>query len=335
MPCNSVLFQNEGGKKKEYNFASMQVHQHLEALPRFKKSVITIGTFDGVHRGHQKLIHTLNEEAARIGGESVLITFHPHPRKIVNAATSLQLINTLDEKIQLLSRHGIHHLVIVPFTEKFARQTAEAYIEDFLVQTFHPHTIIIGYDHHFGLDRKGNFALLQQQASRFNYHLIEIPKHLLNEIAISSTKIRTALLQSDVDTANQLLGYPFFFHGLVVHGDAIGRTIGYPTANLQYTNNDKIHLGHGVYAAIAKIKAELVKGMLSIGNRPTLTQSEEKVEINLFDFSETIYGDVLTVSVHKFLRPQAKYESMDLLKRQLARDKEESLKWLQTIPALF
>jgi riboflavin kinase/FMN adenylyltransferase len=311
----------------------MQVHQHLEALPHFQKSVITIGTFDGVHRGHQKVINTLNEEAARIGGESVLITFHPHPRKIVNTATSLQLINTLDEKIDLLSRHNIHHLVIVPFTERFARQSAEAYIEDFLVKTFHPHTVIIGYDHRFGQDRKGNFTLLQQQAQRFNYNLIEIPKHLLNEIAISSTKIRSALLESDVDTANQLLGYPFFFNGLVVHGDQIGRTIGYPTANLQYTNNDKIHLGHGVYAATAKVRGRLLNGMLSIGTRPTLAHSGEKVEINLFDFSETLYGEVLTVSVHKFLRRQEKYESMDDLKRQLAIDKEESLKWLQTIPA--
>jgi riboflavin kinase/FMN adenylyltransferase len=311
----------------------MQVHQHLETLPHFKKSVITIGTFDGVHRGHQKVIHTLTEEAARIGGESVLITFHPHPRTIVDTATSLQLINTLDEKIDLLSRHGIHHLVIVPFTELFARQSAEAYIEDFLVKTFRPHTVIIGYDHRFGQDRNGNFALLQQQSSRFHYRLIEIPKHLLNEIAISSTKIRTALLESDVDTANQLLGYPFFFNGLVVHGDQIGRTIGYPTANLQYTNNDKIHLGHGVYAAAAQVKGKFVKGMLSIGNRPTLAHSGEKVEINLFDFSENLYGEMLTVSVHKFLRPQEKYDSLDGLKRQLAIDKEESLKWLQTIPA--
>jgi riboflavin kinase/FMN adenylyltransferase len=211
----------------------------------------------------------------------VLITFHPHPRKIVNTTTSLQLINTLDEKIDLLSRHGIHHLVIVPFTEQFARNRQKHTSRTFLVKTFRPHTVIIGYDHRFGQDRNGNFALLQQQASRFHYHLIEIPKHLLNEIAISSTKIRTALLESDVDTANQLLGYPFFFNGLVVHGDQIGRTIGYPTANLQYTNNDKIHLGHGVYAATAKVRGRLLKGMLSIGTRPTLAHSGEKVEINL------------------------------------------------------
>lgn len=306
----------------------MQVHRDLENGFHFKNSVITIGTFDGVHCGHQKVIESLKEEAKKTGGETVLITFHPHPRKIVNAATSLQLINTLDEKISLLSTHGIDHLVIVPFTEGFAQQTAEAYIQDFLFQKFHPRTIIIGYDHHFGRDRKGNFNLLQQQATRYNYRLVEIPKYLLNEIAISSTKIRTAILASDLDTANRLLGYPFFFSGLVVQGDKIGRAIGYPTANLQYSNSDKIHLGHGVYAATALVNGQLKKGMLSIGNRPTLAHSEEKVEINLFDFDSNIYGQELKITVHKFLRPQEKYESMDVLKSQLARDKEESLKWL-------
>jgi riboflavin kinase/FMN adenylyltransferase len=306
----------------------MQVHRDLEQLPRFKNSIITIGTFDGVHRGHQQVIESLKAEAKQVDGETVLITFHPHPRKIVNAATSLQLINTLDEKISLLSRLGINHLVIVPFTEQFAQQTAEAYVRNFLVQHFHPHTIIIGYDHHFGRDRKGNFALLQQEAAQFRYKLIEIPKHLLNEIAVSSTKIRNAILTSDVDTANQLLGYPFFFSGVVVHGDKIGRTIGYPTANLQYTNSDKIHLGHGVYVATASVNSRVVNGMLSIGHRPTLDRSEEKVEINLFDFDRDLYGQDLEITVHKYLRPQEKYTSMDLLKSQLERDKQESLKWL-------
>lgn len=306
----------------------MQVHHDLQNLPQFKNSVITIGTFDGVHRGHQKIIESLKAETRRIGGESVLITFHPHPRQIINAATSLQLINTLEEKIELLTDYGLDHLVIVPFTEGFAQQTADEYVKNFLVETFHPHTIIIGYDHHFGRERQGNFALLQQYAPQFKYRLIEIPKHLLNEIAVSSTKIRSALLAGDVDTANQLLGYPFFFSGLVVHGDKIGRDIGYPTANMQYTNNDKVRLGHGVYAATALIQGRLVNGMLSIGNRPTLTSSDEKVEINLFDFNEEIYGLEIRITVLKFLRPQEKYPNMDVLKSQLAKDKAESLKWL-------
>lgn len=306
----------------------MQVHHDLQNLPNFKSSVITIGTFDGVHRGHQKILESLKAEARKIHGETVLITFHPHPRKIINAATSLQLINTLDEKIELLSAHGLDNLVVVPFTEDFAQQPADAYIKNFLIKNFRPRCIIIGYDHHFGRNREGNFALLEQYAPSFNYHLLEIPKHLLNEIAVSSTKIRAALLSSDVDTANELLGYPFFFSGLVVHGDKIGRDIGYPTANLQYTNSDKIHLGHGVYAATAVVHGHVINGMLSIGNRPTLAASEEKVEINLFDFDESLYGLELRITVHKFLRPQEKYANMDILKSQLAKDKEESLKWL-------
>jgi len=306
----------------------MQVHRDLENLPSFRNCVITIGTFDGVHRGHQKIIHSLQQEAEKNGGESVLITFHPHPRKIVNAATSLQLINTLDEKIELLSAYGLDHLVIVPFTESFAQQSAEDYIKNFLIEKFHPQTIIIGYDHRFGHDRQGDFRLLEQAAIHFGYKLIEIPKHLLNEIAVSSTKIRTALHQSRVEQANDLLGYPFFFSGLVVPGDKLGRTIGYPTANLQYINHDKIHLGHGVYAATATLRGNVLKGMLSIGNRPTLKNSDEKIEINLFDFDENIYGQELRITVFKYLRAQEKYVSMDLLKSQLALDKEESLKWL-------
>lgn len=306
----------------------MQVHQHPEALSPIRNSVITIGTFDGVHKGHQKIIAALKEEAAGAGGETVLITFHPHPRTVIDPSSSLQLINTLPERIALLERFGIDHLVIVPFTQELACMEAEAYIEAFLVRHFQPHTIIIGYDHRFGKDRRGNFGLLQQQAARFHYRLVEIPKHVLNEIAISSTKIRTALLGSDVATANELLGYPFYFAGKVVPGDRIGRTIGYPTANLAYTDPDKIRLGHGVYAVTVTVDGMERKGMLSIGNRPTLSKSEEKVEVNIFDFDREIYGAVVTVAVYRYLRPQEKYSSLDALKDQLAADKLESLKWL-------
>ncbi len=307
----------------------MQVHQHLDQLPRFENSVITIGTFDGVHKGHQKVIEALKEEAQKIQGQSVLITFHPHPRKIVNGNFSLQLLNTLDEKITLLSQKGIDHLVIVPFTAEFADQPADDYIQSFLIDKFHPHTIIIGYDHHFGKDRQGNFRLLEEKASLYNYHLIEIPKHVVNEIGISSTKIRHAILESDIDTANELLGYDFFFTGRVVRGDQIGRKISYPTANLEYTNNDKIHLGHGVYAVTVRVGGEEKKGMLSIGNRPTIDGIDEKVEVNIFDFDQEIYGQEITLTVKKFLRHQEKYDSLEELTQQLALDKENSLKWLE------
>ena len=306
----------------------MQVHYSLANLPSFKNAVLTIGSFDGVHTGHQKIIAALEMEAEKVDGESILITFHPHPRKIITDI-SLQLINTLEERIFLLSQYKIDHLVVIPFTKEFAEQSAENYIDQFLIKYFHPHSIVIGYDHHFGKDRKGNFTLLQQYANQQLFTLIEIPKQVLNEIAVSSTKIRNALLSSDLDVANNLLGYSFFFSGLVVGGDRIGRTINYPTANLDYTDSDKIRIGHGVYAVEASLDGRVIEGMLSIGNRPILEQeSEEKVEVNLFDFSEEIYGQILTVVVKKYLRPQIKYNDMKALKVQLAKDKEDSLKWL-------
>jgi len=305
--------------------SGMQVHRSIENLPRFRNAVITIGTFDGVHEGHQKIIDALINEARSIQGEAVIITFHPHPRKIVNPNEHLQLINTLNEKIELLGKTSIDHLVIIPFNQSFANQSADEYIEDFLIEKFHPHTIIIGYDHHFGKDRKGNFMLLAQKADQYSYCLLEIPKYLLDEVGVSSTKIRNALLQSDVETANKLLGYNFFFEGIVIKGDQLGRTLGYPTANLQYADPDKIHLGHGVYAAYAEVNGKKYKGMLSVGNRPTLENSNERVEINIFDFDSEIYGEAVRVTVKKYLRGQEKYASLDELKKQLAIDKENSL----------
>jgi riboflavin kinase/FMN adenylyltransferase len=303
----------------------MKVHYSIEALPFFSNAVLTIGTFDGVHQGHQKIIDALVQHANAANGESVIITFHPHPRKIVNPNEPLQLINTLGEKIELLSKTAIDHLVIVPFIKKFAEQTADEYIEDFLINKFHPHTIIIGYDHHFGKGRKGNFLLLAERADRFQYKLMEIPKYLLDEIAVSSTKIRNALLDSNIENANHLLGYQFFFEGTVVKGDQLGRELGYPTANLSYNDDEKIKLGHGVYAVYVDVEGNRKKGMLSIGNRPTLSNSDERNEVNIFDFDEEIYGSTIRVTVKKFLRSQEKYNSLKDLKNQLAIDKENSL----------
>jgi riboflavin kinase / FMN adenylyltransferase len=311
-----------------YLRSQMQVHRSIKSLPNFQNAVITIGTFDGVHLGHQKIISALVQEAKNAGGESVIITFNPHPRKIVNPAEHLQLINTLQEKIDLLQNKGVDHLVIVPFTAAFSEQEAETYIQDFLVKLFHPHTIIIGYDHHFGKNRKGHYRLLEQKAATYNYRLKEIPKHVLNEIDISSTKIRKALLASDIATANKLLGYDYFFEGMVVQGDKMGRQLGYPTANLKYTNEDKIRLGEGVYAVYVKVKGEEKKGMMSIGTRPTFNDTSEKVEVNIFDFDADIYGAVLSVQVKQYLRPQEKYDTIEALIAQIDKDKEDSLKVL-------
>jgi len=303
----------------------MQVHRTIENLPPFNNAVITIGTFDGVHEGHKKIITALLSKAEEVGGESLIITFDPHPRKIVNPHEPLQLINTLDEKIELLSKAGIDHLVVVPFTHEFAEQTAEQYIKNFLIDNFHPQIIIIGHDHHFGKGRKGNYKLLEEKAEVYNYQLVEIPKHVLDEIAVSSTKIRKALSESNIETANKLLGYDFFFEGRVLEGDKLGRQLGYPTANMHYADKEKIQLGHGVYAVYVVIGSTTKKGMLSIGNRPTLPNSDERIEVNIFEWDEDIYGLTIRVIIKKFLRPQEKYNSLDELIQQLGKDREASL----------
>jgi riboflavin kinase/FMN adenylyltransferase len=229
----------------------MQVHRDIENLPQFRNAVITIGTFDGVHMGHRQIIDNLKEEANAIEGETVIITFHPHPRKIVSSAIlGIRLINTLDEKIELLEKLSIDHLVIVPFTEAFANQSG-GLCGGFPGDKFKPHTIIIIYDHRFGRDRLGDYRLLEKLADKYDYHLKEISKHLLDNISISSTNIREALLHNDIATADKLLGYDFFFSGVVVDGDKLGRKLGYPTANLKLTDEEKITPSNGIYAEYA------------------------------------------------------------------------------------
>jgi riboflavin kinase/FMN adenylyltransferase len=305
----------------------MQVHRNIEELPAFRNAVITIGTFDGVHMGHRQIIQKLKEEAAAINGETVIITFHPHPRKIVSSAIlGIRLINTLDEKISLLEQIGVDHLVIVPFTEAFANQPAEDYIRDFLVKKCRPHTIIIGYDHRFGRDRQGDYLLLEERAPTYNYSLKEIPKHILDNISISSTNIREDILHNRIETANKLLGYEFFFSGEVVHGDKLGRQLGYPTANLKINNEEKIIPGNGIYAVYGELEgSSRYKGMMSIGFRPTVDGKRRVIEVNLFDFNEQIYGRELRVYVKKYLRAEVKFESLE---KQIDLDKEESLKVL-------
>lgn len=318
----------------------MQVHKNIDALPLFRNAVVTIGTFDGVHEGHRQIINKLKNEAKEIDGETVIITFHPHPRKIVSSTIlGIRLINTLNERIELLKNLGIDHLVIVPFTEVFANQSADEYIKDFLIEKFHPHTIIIGYDHRFGRDRLGDYRLLEKRAAEYDYKLKEIPKHILDDISISSTNIREAILHSDIDTGNKLLGYDFFFSGEVVHGDKLGRKLGYPTANLRIHDEEKIIPGNGIYAVYSEVRDQTsdshltshvsrLKGMMSIGFRPTVDGKKRVVEVNLFDFNKEIYGQELRVYVKKYLREEIKFNSLDELVKQIDQDKIESLKVL-------
>jgi len=304
----------------------MQIHHDIANLPKFKNAVITIGTFDGVHLGHKQIIDNLKAEAANAHGESVIITFHPHPRKVVSSViTGVRLINTLPERIELLEKTGIDHLVIVPFTDYFASQSAEEYISDFLVAKFNPYTIIIGYDHRFGKERTGDYKMMEEKAAVYNYQLKEIPEHILNTVKVSSTNIRNAILQSNIEEANEFLGYEFFFEGEVFHGDKIGRTLGYPTANLKSTDEEKIALGDGIYAVYATVEGKTYKGMMSIGFRPTVNGKLRVTEVNIFDFAKEIYGQTIRIAVKKYLRSEVKFDGLEALKMQLHQDKVDSL----------
>jgi riboflavin kinase/FMN adenylyltransferase len=305
----------------------MKVYTNIDDLPEFRNAVITIGTFDGVHQGHLQIIRQLIKKADVVNGEPVLITFYPHPKQVVASLKKpLYILNTPEEKYELLHNAGISNIVVVPFTREFAEQPAESYIRNFLVDKFHPNTIIIGYDHRFGKDRAGDYHLLEDEAFRYGYAVNEIPEHILQNVTISSTKIREALLSGDIDTANEFLGYNYFFSGLVVEGNKLGRTIGYPTANLKATDDLKLIPANGVYAVeVIPEGFGKFKGMMNIGVRPTVQGTSRVTEVNIFDFDEMIYGKLLTVSLKKRLRDEVKFSGLDMLKQQLAKDKLNAL----------
>ncbi|HTR30534.1 MAG TPA: bifunctional riboflavin kinase/FAD synthetase [Puia sp.] len=325
----------------------MRIYYHIDELPLIRKAVITIGSFDGVHTGHAQILQQLRAEAARIGGETVIVTFYPHPRKVVRGGSGeVRLLSSLEEKIQLLSWQQVDHLVVVPFTEAFSQLTAEEYIREFLLKRFRPHTIIIGYDHRYGRGRQGDYHLLEQFSLSEGFVLQEIPVHLLDAISVSSTRIREAIGRADIDSANQLLGYPYFFSGQVVEGRRLGRTIGYPTANL-VVDSEKLVPADGVYAvevarvasdsisltaptmveapAVAPWETQRFGGMMNIGMRPTVDGRERTIEVNIFDFDEDLYRRELRVMVRKWLRGEQRFDGLDALKAQLGRDRDNAL----------
>ena len=312
----------------------MQIHRALNDLPHFKNAVVTIGTFDGVHLGHQQIIAQLKNEAQEVGGETVIITFHPHPRKVVREGqAAVPILTTLPEKIELLQAKEIDHLVVIPFDEAFSNQSAPEYIEHFLFEKFHPHTVIIGYDHRFGKGRQGDYHLLEDYGKKLGFVVKEIPEHVLHHVTISSTRIRESLLKSDVATANEFLGHSYFFEGVVVEGNKLGRTLGYPTANIEVEDREKLIPGNGVYAVQVSLQKNdedvLLGGMMNIGLRPTVDGTKRMIEVNIFDFDEDIYEEVLRVYVLSYLRGEVKFRGLDALKNQLAQDKMDALKILK------
>lgn len=301
----------------------MQIHQ-TDNLSNFKDAIITIGSFDGVHIGHKTIINTLLEQAKIHRGETVIITFEPHPRTIIQPNALVQNLTTAEEKVHLMQRLAIDHLVIYPFTKKFSDLSAKEYIEDFIIKQFQPKVIVIGYDHHFGKDRTGNIKLLEEYANKGYFKLIQIPEQTIQEASISSTKIRNALLYGEIEKANTLLGYAYFFSGIVVKGKQLGRTIGFKTANLQLQNNAKLIPGNGVYIVDVIWEGRSLEGMMNIGVRPTVDGMNRVIEVHILDFDIEIYGDELTINILKRLRNEQKFDGLDTLKAQLQKDRMDT-----------
>lgn len=300
----------------------MAIFEDIKSLPRFRNAVITIGTFDGVHLGHRAILNEVISHAQKVNGESVLLTFEPHPRKLLFPGQPLGIITPLRQKIKFITEAGIQHVVIVPFTLEFAGLSAHDYVKDFLVGVFHPHSIVIGYDHRFGHDRTGDINLLEQYTQEFGFELTEIAVQLIDDAAVSSTKIRKAVQEGRVKDAGEMLGRNYSLSGRVAHGNKLGRTIGYPTANLTPLDHDQIVPANGIYAIRALHHNTMYDGMMSIGFNPTVSDTKElKIEANLFGFDSDIYGDDLEIFFVDKLRDEQKFESLDALVQQLHNDK--------------
>jgi riboflavin kinase/FMN adenylyltransferase len=304
----------------------MKIYHHIDDFTPVKNAVVTIGTFDGVHIGHRKIISRIKELATASGGETVILTFFPHPRMILHPEDeNIKLITTITEKAGLLEQLGVDHLIITPFSRDFSNQSPEGYIRDVLVNKIGTKKIVIGYDHRFGKDRQGGLQDLLAQAPVYGFEVIEIPEQDINDVAISSTRIRTALLGGNINIANECLGYPFFITGKVIRGDQLGRTLGYPTANLMVEERYKLIPSDGIYAVKVNVEGKEYKGMAYIGHRPTVNGMTRNIEVNIFDFSTDIYNKELRMEFLHFVREDIKFASLEELVVQLGKDKEDVL----------
>lgn len=290
--------------------------------------MVTIGSFDGLHPGHLAILGRLKQLAAEVGGESLVITFHPHPRLVLFPEDNeLRLLQTLDEKLERLELFGIHKVLVLPFTPEFARITSARFIDEILVQTIGAHTVIVGYDHRFGRNRTGGLDDLRKGALVHHFRVEEIPAQQIDDANVSSTKIRNALLAGDTDQANRLLGYPYTLTGLVVHGDKRGRTIGFPTANLEVLDPAKLVPTNGVYAVQVHYGGRRYQAMMNIGTRPTVGGTRLALEVHILGFDGDMYGQHLRVDFGPRLRDEQRFGSLDELKAQLARDREDAMAW--------
>ena len=310
----------------------MKVYTDIDQFGPVKKPFVTIGTYDGIHFGHRVILNKLIKQAKAEGGESVLLTFYPHPRMILFPDdNNLKLLTTQPEKIKLLEKLGIEHLIIIPFTVEFSRMKAFEFVRDILVNKIGVHKLIIGYDHQFGRNREGSLKQLEEYAPMFEFEIEEIPAQDIDTVKISSTKIRNALMQGDIKTADEYLGYEYPISGEVIRGNQIGRALGFPTANIQYNNHYKLIPANGVYAVEIRVKETTYRGMMNIGRRPTLNDHDAglTLEVNIFEFDENIYGKVITVLLRKRIRDEIKFKNLEALSAQLVKDKAQIEKYFK------
>jgi riboflavin kinase / FMN adenylyltransferase len=310
----------------------MRVYYSTDDFTKLSNAVVTSGTFDGVHLGHQKIISRLKEVAEKSNGETVVITFWPHPRLILKPEdNSLKLLNTFEEKAELLKQQGVQHLLRIPFTKEFSQITSQQFITSILVNTIGTKKLVIGYDHRFGNNREGSFEQLKINGPAYGFDVEEIEQQDIDHIAISSSEIRKSLEEGNLETATHLLGRLYSISGQVVSGDKLGRVLGYPTANIDPDSRLKLVPADGIYAVTVRYEHDHFKGMLYIGNRPTVNGLKRVIEVNIFDFNKEVYGETLTVYFHQLIRGDSKFKDLEALKKQLLQDKIDTLKILKKI----
>ena len=309
----------------------MKLFHSINDFQSTKKTILTLGTFDGVHLGHQKIIAQITAAAKDKDCDSLVLTFFPHPRMVLQEGTEMKQLNTIEEKTALLEQLGVDHLVIHPFDKAFSRMTAEEFVKEVLVDTFRLKKIIIGYDHRFGRNRTADINDLITYGETYGFEVAQISAEELNAVSISSTKIRTALNEGNIELANNYLGYPYAITGKVVKGQQLGRTIGYPTANISVREDYKLIPQNGVYVVQSTIQEKTVFGMMNIGNRPTVDGTSQTIEVHFLDFDQDLYTQNISVSLLKRLRSEQKFPSLDALKNQLLHDKSDTVSFIASL----
>lgn len=307
----------------------MNIIQNISNFSSEEKTYVTIGTFDGVHFGHQKIIEKLVKEAKKANKKSVLLTFFPHPRMVLQKDVSLKLINTIEERAVLLEKTGLDYLIIHPFSKEFSKMSALEFVRDLLVNQLNISKLIIGYDHHFGKNREGNITQLTEYSHVYNFKVEEIPAQDIDSVSVSSTKVRRALTAGNLKTANNYLGYNFMLNGTVVNGKKLGGTIGYPTANIDIKETYKLIPKTGVYVVQSTIAKKIIFGMMNIGNRPTVNGNHQTIEVHFFDFNQDLYHRNLNIELIYFLRDEQKFDTIDSLVHQLEKDEEIARDYIQ------